>query len=271
MEAQKLLQASFLDILFDRRNKLYGAYQLRKEYPIVLLRSIFIVFLSVSILFLLISGKGNAEKLKTFEIRETAMAEVRKVKKEKQEIAHKKKQHAVPNNRKPIHLMGSAIVIIDSTEIVKDSSVLNIENGNPFLGNGSLNDGNGGGGGGGADDSTGMTNFSDGGGETNEIFDEPEIRPTFPGGMNALNRFLQENLEYPDEVKDVEMATVVVRFVVGYDGVLRNFEIVTDGGIEFDREVIRVIKKMPSWIPGKSKGKNVSVYYNLPVHFVKEQ
>ena len=47
---------------------------------------------------------------------------------------------------------------------------------------------------------------------------------------------------------------VKVKFVVGYDGNLKSFELVQDGGSDFNNEVIRVLKKMPEWIPGKSKG-----------------
>jgi len=55
--------------------------------------------------------------------------------------------------------------------------------------------------------------------------------------------------------------------VVGYDGKLKSFEIVEDGGATFNKEVIRVLKKMPEWVPGKANGENVSVYYTIPVKF----
>ena len=55
---------------------------------------------------------------------------------------------------------------------------------------------------------------------------------------------------------------------MGYDGALKGFEIVEDGGDEYNQEVIRVLKKMPRWIPGKSEGRNVSVFYLIPVSFM---
>ena len=55
---------------------------------------------------------------------------------------------------------------------------------------------------------------------------------------------------------------------MGYDGKLKSFTTVQDGGEEFNKEVIRVLKKMPEWEPGKTKGQNVSVYYVIPVKFV---
>ena len=59
--------------------------------------------------------------------------------------------------------------------------------------------------------------------------------------------------------------------MVGYDGVLKGFETVEDGGKAFNQEVIRVLKKMPTWIPGKTSGENVSVYYTIPVKFVSSR
>ena len=98
--------------------------------------------------------------------------------------------------------------------------------------------------------------------------DNPEIEPSFPGGINTLRTFLQRNLVNPRDLEEGEQVSVQVRFVVGYDGKLQHFETLKDGGPEFNGEVIRVLKKMPQWIAGKSNGKNVSVYYTIPVKFV---
>ena len=59
-------------------------------------------------------------------------------------------------------------------------------------------------------------------------------------------------------------------FIVGYDGQLRGFEVTEDGGRLFNNEVIRVLKKMPAWNPGKNAGEDVSVYYSLPVKFMNQ-
>ena len=92
--------------------------------------------------------------------------------------------------------------------------------------------------------------------------------PSYPGGMEALRNFLQRNLHNPKDMEEGELVNVNVSFVVGYDGRLQRFEVVKDGGDEFNKEVIRVLKKMPEWVPGKSNGENVSVYYNIPVKFI---
>ncbi len=94
-----------------------------------------------------------------------------------------------------------------------------------------------------------------------------EVMPKYPGGMEELRKFLQKNLSNPSDIDEGETVSVKVRFVVGYDGKLKSFETIEDGGDAFNKEVIRVLKKMPQWIPGKSKGETVSVYYTIPVKF----
>jgi len=92
--------------------------------------------------------------------------------------------------------------------------------------------------------------------------------PSYPGGMDALRNFLVRNLENPRDMEEGEVANVKVKFVVGSNGELQSFVTVQDGGNEFNREVMRVLKKMPNWVPGKSKGQNVSVFYTIPIKFI---
>jgi periplasmic protein TonB len=94
-----------------------------------------------------------------------------------------------------------------------------------------------------------------------------EVMPAFPGGMEALRKFLQKHLHNPQEMETGELVSVKIKFVVGFEGKLKSFEIIEDGGTIFNNEVIRVLKKMPEWIPGKSNGQAVSVYYTIPVKF----
>ena len=89
-------------------------------------------------------------------------------------------------------------------------------------------------------------------------------------GQVALKNFLERNLHNPKEMEEGEAVSVKINFVVGYDGKLQSFVTIEDGGEEFNKEVVRVLKKMPDWIPGKSKGQNVSVYYTIPVKFIAE-
>ena len=94
-----------------------------------------------------------------------------------------------------------------------------------------------------------------------------DVPPSFPGGTEALLNFLRKHLNNPEPMVEGESVSVKVTFVVGYGGKLQGFKISEDGGDVFNKEVIRVLKKMPDWVPGKAKGENVSVYYAIPVKF----
>lgn len=101
-----------------------------------------------------------------------------------------------------------------------------------------------------------------------EVFQIVENMPSFPGGDDALFKFLGENINYPDEAKDKGISGVVyVTFVVDYDGEITNVKVIRGIGGGCDEEAVRVIKAMPDWEPGRQKGKRVRVQYNLPIRF----
>ncbi len=103
-----------------------------------------------------------------------------------------------------------------------------------------------------------------------QIFQFAEEMPEFPGGMDALMKFLSKNISYPAFERDQNIqGTVVAQFVVTKEGVIEDIKIVRSvkGAPSFNAEVIRVIKKIPKWKPGVQSGKNVDVRYNLPVRF----
>jgi protein TonB len=104
--------------------------------------------------------------------------------------------------------------------------------------------------------------------QTQPEFIAHESEPEFPGGPEALKRFLAQNLTTPVDLGDGEKKTVQIRFKVDKDGTVNTFEIITSGGNEFDNEVVRVCKKMPRWIPAIQNGINVPVSYILPVTFI---
>lgn len=92
--------------------------------------------------------------------------------------------------------------------------------------------------------------------------------PEYSGGLTAMQEFIKENLKYPTDAQDQKIeGRVVAQFIVGADGDIREASIVKGISPSCDAEVIRIIKAMPKWKPGKQDGKNVSVYFNLPVHF----
>ena len=104
--------------------------------------------------------------------------------------------------------------------------------------------------------------------QTDNVFVVVEQDPEFPGGMEALYRYLTENLQYPKlALENGISGKVYVTFVVEKDGSVSNPKILRDIGGGCGAEAIRVVKAMPKWIPGKQRGKPVRVQFNLPVNF----
>lgn len=92
--------------------------------------------------------------------------------------------------------------------------------------------------------------------------------PTFPGGNQALQIFFRDNLQYPESaIKNGEAGRVFVQFTVEVDGTLSDVKIVRGVSEALDAEALRLVKKMPTWEPGESKGTKVRVRYNLPINF----
>ena len=103
-----------------------------------------------------------------------------------------------------------------------------------------------------------------------EILSYAEKMPEYPGGMPELFKFIQTNLKYPQLEKELGIeGNVYVQFVVTKEGQVTSPKILKSvhDAPGFDKEVLRIIKIMPKWIPGENKGKKVNVYFNLPVKF----
>ena|ERR1044072_4099521 len=103
--------------------------------------------------------------------------------------------------------------------------------------------------------------------DTNEkVFTIVEVMPAFPGGNEELFKFLAKNIAYPVSKKENVMSgKVYVQFIVEKEGSLTNIKILKTFDDNIADEVIRVIRLMPKWIPGKQNGKLVRVFYNLPI------
>lgn len=101
------------------------------------------------------------------------------------------------------------------------------------------------------------------------IYKVVEKMPEFPGGSQAMFKYLAENIQYPAIAKENNIqGRVVCSFTVNKDGSLSNIEVVLSGGdASLDKEAVRVIKSMPKWKPGTQLGKPVRVQYTIPVKF----
>ncbi|MBW3129994.1 energy transducer TonB [Hymenobacter profundi] len=99
-------------------------------------------------------------------------------------------------------------------------------------------------------------------------FIHAEVMPEFAGGPDALRKFMQKNLHYPTQALSNNVAgKVYVSFVVNTDGSITNVEIVKGLGYGTDEEAMRVIRKMPAWTPGRQNSHTVPVRYTMPITF----
>ena len=261
MKPEMILQADLLDILFENRNKEYGAYALRKSYPRVMHQSIAGMLLIVFIFFALLSWKVKPEYISEVinPISDTLILI--------NPIGPIPPPPAIPPSP-PIATLRNVIPIIVTGE--SDTIPTIDEPGRPVQ--------------------TGTTTSD--GIETDVIQplpDQPAIAsvpeaeahaftitpyhsveemPEFPGGEKALQRFLNKHLKSPEkEIIPGTTISVRARFVIDANGNVSTIEMVKSGGEKFDREVMRVLNKMPQWKPGKQNGMFVSVYYIIPVIF----
>ena len=270
MNKELIMKSDVLDIIFEKRNKAYGAYTLRKFYHNRLIKSLGLMFAVVVVLsaFTFLPEKKKVTD-RTFYDTRTAVILVppdkRKEPEKPKALQPSKPPQIAPAFNTPV-IVAEPLALTPVTTI-NDSAALNSTKAIP-----GSTPGDG--------PQTFPTTTSGPGAATlapepaKPVFDKttaianPEVMPQFPGGMDALHRFLEKNLNNPKDLEDGNMVSVKVQFVVGYDGKLQRFQIIQDGGEAFNNEVMRVLKKMPEWIPGRSNGENVSVYYTIPVKFV---
>ncbi len=102
------------------------------------------------------------------------------------------------------------------------------------------------------------------------VFTVVQDDPMFPGGMEAMYKYLAENIKYPLGV-GCERGNVFVQFIVERDGTITDAHVLKDlcGGC--GEEALRVVNSMPRWIPGKQRGKPVRVRFNIPVLFERKK
>lgn len=104
--------------------------------------------------------------------------------------------------------------------------------------------------------------------EVDEIFTIVEDQPEFPGGVQALYKYIGENLKYPSQAARMNIeGKVYVQFVVDKDGSVTDVQAVKGIGAGCDEEAVRVIKSIPKYKPGKQRGRPVRVKMIIPIVF----
>ncbi len=269
MNKEFILKSDLLDILFQNRNKEYGAYTLRKFYPDRLKISLLVMFISAGLLSaftFLPSGKKLTNDILTKEfVLGNAKVDV-------PPVPPKPKLPSEPSHRQTAKFINDIVIVKDSDSTEKLVDINKLEIGYKTI----------------IDQPEGLEGTETGivAGETSGVelatpkqlpnakdapIDNPDIQASFPGGQKELIRFLERNLHSPNDINEGETVQVQVKFVVDFDGALQSFDVVKDGGEDFNKEVVRVLKKMPKWNPGKKGGQNIPVYYTIPVKFTSNE
>jgi protein TonB len=267
METNKILSADILDLLFEGRNKEYGAYDLRKHYNGRLGRAMGVTAGVVVVLFCFgfVSGRGKvkAEPMYVDSVTLSALPE---------NPPPTPPPPVVPRTQPPV-----ATIRVTPPRIVPDAQVdphdappenKDIED----VKIGSVNKD------GAKDAGLDVAPPSEVGKgivsapkqeDEDEIFKKVEIDASYPGGMPAWARFLHKNLNYPeDAIEKGIQGPVMIQFIVDKEGNVSDIEVVsgpTDGGLR--EEAIRVIRKSGKWTPAIQNGRVVKSYKRQPVIF----
>lgn len=272
-----ILTRNWIDIVFEGRNKEYGAYELRKNNAkntnkAVLIGGLLFIaaFAAPMISKLLKSSDSEADQQTKMKETEVVLATPPPVDKE---LPPPPPPVEPPPPRvdqvrfPPPVVKPDEQVVEEEPPTVKDlekadpgqktlkgdpNAQIQIEN--PVFGEGPVN----------------QTVTED----TNEVFTNVEVFPEFPGGLEAFYKFLSKTLVYPPMSKENNIqGRVTVNFVVEKDGSLTDIKVLrgVPGGDDLGQEAIRVLKKSPKWKPGVQNGRPVRVSYSVPVMFALQQ
>ncbi len=257
------------ELVFTKRNKDYGAYLLRRRYShnmsIGMLFSI--LFLTLLLGLYTCSNNGSdTDEVTQIELPNEVIYEV-STDVPQMELPAPKKSTVLPEiisepvtNTEDVKVVKNEIPIVEKPKTLEEPKTANVEpvtNPSPEVSNGQHN-------------GTGsVETINPGEGSSGkDIVMRPDIMPKFPGGDVALGMFLQQNILYPLAARNaLTEGKVIVKFVVNADGTITNIEVYKGIGNGCDEEAIRVVNKMPKWIPGSVKGNPVRVRYNLPINF----
>ena len=274
MESNKIMQADILDILFDGRNKEYGAYDLRKTYNKRLYKAIAVTGTVIVLVMVggMVMGRGG-KKVKMIQTGpEIELVDVAK-KVEPPPVIPPPVQLPPPQVRMtaftpprivPTDQVRPEDMPPEQDDLDKVKIGAANKEGNDFDGTVGPTP---------SDNGTGVVEAPKKKDDEPEIWTKVEIDAAYPGGMPAWMRFMNKSFQYPEDALSKEIGgTVVVQFVVDKEGNVSDVQAVsgpTDGGLR--EEAVRVIRKSGKWTPAIQNGNNVKAYKRQPIIFVLPQ
>lgn len=254
MKSKALIYQSWDDLVFENRNKEYGAYPLRKTYE----EKLFIGLLfSTGLLGLLFFIPGDGERVITEKPEIVRVIDLS----DKPDIIIEPRQQVVSRQEEVVRREDVPPQVV--TEPVVDVPVEPVT---PVVSGGNVSEGEPG-----PITSTGTSGVvSEPVVETPapEFYLQPEVYPQYENGVAGMARYLERNLRYPATPRRLGIeGTVFVSFIVNGDGSIANVEVIRGIHPDCDKEAVRVISKMPGWTGGKQAGYPVRVKMVLPIKF----
>lgn len=253
-----IYRQKWLDLVFEGRNKEYGAYELRKKNPKVTMLALLIggvgFMLAVGIPGWLPDGKDKEEEEKVTMV---DMAKLAPPPPDKPLVPPPPPPPPAPKIDEVKFVKPKVVKKEEVVEEIKTIEELKDKN----VGAKDVK---------GQEDGRIVIEEPSGDGpadskvvEDNTVYNAVEVRPDFPGGMKKFYEYVKNNFRIPE---DSEVSgKIIVQFVVEKDGSLTDIKVLRDLGSGTKAEAIRVLQKSPKWKPGVQNGKNVRVLYSLPI------
>ena len=273
-----LTSKEWRDIVFEGKNKEFGAYVLRQTSPARHTKAIVWVLAAVAVILVLlilsvndVFKRAEEEQIVTATEQEMTTFDAEEFEEEIQEeeiFELPEPEEIIAPEEVSNSQQVTDLLIVQDEEIEEDKQVKNQED---------IREN---------EAQLGTVDITEGVNDLNKIEvkeqviaepvvdDEPlsialvEQKPSFPGGEAAMYTWLGNNIVYPPAASEEgAQGRVVVEFVVGKDGSITNVRVVRPRHPALDREAVRVVSAMPTWVPGRNNGQPVKVTYTLPVTF----
>lgn len=274
MEANKILKTDFLDLLFEDRNKAYGAYELRRSYNKRITMALLITAGLLLMIFLasFLSSQLKAEGPKTLEVKDVVLENIKQEEEPKPEPPPPPPPKTEPPPKVEMTKFTPPVIVKDEevkkedippeVEKLEDTKidVINQEGikdegiAAPVVDEGKAV----------VQAPVDETNYD-------QTFTKVEVEASFPGGEGQWRRFLERNLNASTPVDNGAPPgsyTVQVQFIVDKEGNVSDVKALTNHGYGMEEEAVRVIKRGPKWTPAIQNGRQVKAYRKQPITFV---
>ena len=271
MEANKILSADILDLVFEGRNKEYGAYELRKTYNRRITRAL-VITASIAVIALGGSFLANTFKSKDsgkLNVKDVVLEDIKQEEEKKPEPPpppppkqeppkvemtkftppkivkdEEVKKDEIPPETK--QLEDTKIDVVNQEGVKDDNLAAPVDQGKQVIEEKKEDD-------------------------ENKVFEKVEIEAAFPGGESAWRKYLERNLNANTPVDNGAPEgsyTVWVQFIVDKEGNISDVKPLTSHGFGMEDEAVKIIKKGPKWTPAQQNGRQVKAYRKQPITFV---